>query len=33
MWFKRMQLEDWFDTYQYTVQYDIGESAIKYKLL
>lgn len=31
MWFKRMQLEDWFDTYQYTVQYDIGESAIKYK--
>ncbi|MFC1606693.1 aminotransferase class I/II-fold pyridoxal phosphate-dependent enzyme [Candidatus Latescibacterota bacterium] len=31
MWFKRMPLEEWFDTYQYTVKYDIGESAIKYK--
>ncbi|MFC1573971.1 aminotransferase class I/II-fold pyridoxal phosphate-dependent enzyme [Candidatus Latescibacterota bacterium] len=31
MWFKRMQLEEWFDKYQYAVQYDIGESAIKYK--
>ena len=31
MWFKRMPLEDWFDTYQYSVKYDIGESAIKYK--
>ena len=26
-----MQLEEWFDKYQYAVQYDIGESAIKYK--
>ena len=31
MWFKRMPLEEWFDTYQYTILYDIGESAIKYK--
>ncbi len=30
MWFTRMSLEDWFDTYQYEVQYDIGESAVKY---
>ncbi len=30
MWFKRMPLEDWFDTYQYEVEYDVGESAIKY---
>ena len=30
MWFKRMPLEDWFDTYQYEVQYDVGESAVKY---
>jgi aspartate/methionine/tyrosine aminotransferase len=29
MWFKRMPLEDWFDTYQYAVDYDIGESAVK----
>lgn len=30
MWFNRMTLEDWFDTYQYEVKYDIGESAVKY---
>lgn len=30
MWFKRMPLEDWFDTYQYDVEFDIGESAVKY---
>jgi aspartate/methionine/tyrosine aminotransferase len=30
MWFNRMTLEDWFDTYQYAVSYDIGESAVKY---
>jgi len=30
MWFKRMPLEDWFDTYQYEIQYDVGESAVKY---
>ena len=29
MWFNRMTLEDWFDTYQYEVKYDIGESAVK----
>ena len=30
MWFKRMSLEDWFDTYQYETEYDIGESAVKF---
>jgi len=25
-----MQLEDWFDRYQYEIDYDIGESGIKY---
>ncbi len=30
MWFKRMDLEEWFDTYQFTVEIDIGESAVKY---
>jgi aspartate/methionine/tyrosine aminotransferase len=30
MWFNRMSLEDWFDTYQYEIKYDVGESAIKY---
>ena len=30
MWFSRMELEDWFDTYQYEVEYDVGESAVKY---
>ncbi len=29
MWFRRMELEDWFDTYQYEIEYDIGESAVK----
>ena len=29
MWFQRMALEDWFDTYQYEIEYDIGESAVK----
>ena len=29
MWFKRMELEIWFDRYQYAIDYDIGESAIK----
>ena len=30
MRFRRMPLEDWFDTYQYEVDYDIGESGVKY---
>jgi aspartate/methionine/tyrosine aminotransferase len=30
MVFKRMPLEDWFDTYQYEVDYDIGESGMKF---
>ncbi|MCP4728122.1 MAG: aminotransferase class I/II-fold pyridoxal phosphate-dependent enzyme [bacterium] len=30
MWFKRMPLEEWFDKYQYEVEYDIGESAVKF---
>jgi aspartate/methionine/tyrosine aminotransferase len=30
MWFRRMPLEDWFDAYQYQIEYDVGESAIKY---
>ncbi|MFC1477222.1 aminotransferase class I/II-fold pyridoxal phosphate-dependent enzyme [candidate division KSB1 bacterium] len=30
MWFKRMPLEQWFDAYQYEVEYDIGESAVKF---
>ena len=30
MWFTRMSLEDWFDRYQYEVEYDICESAVKY---
>ncbi len=29
MWFQRMELEDWFDTYQFEIEYDIGESAVK----
>ncbi len=29
MWFKRMELEIWFDRYQYEIDYDIGESAVK----
>ena len=29
MWFKRMELEIWFDKYQYEIDYDIGESAVK----
>jgi aspartate/methionine/tyrosine aminotransferase len=29
MWFQRMALEDWFDTYQFEIDYDIGESAVK----
>jgi aspartate/methionine/tyrosine aminotransferase len=29
MWFKRMELEVWFDRYQYAIDYDIGESAVK----
>jgi aspartate/methionine/tyrosine aminotransferase len=33
MWFKRMTLEVWFDDYQYEVEYDIGESAVKYLTL
>jgi aspartate/methionine/tyrosine aminotransferase len=33
MWFKRMTLEEWFDDYQYEIQYDIGESAVKYLTL
>ena len=30
MWFKRMTLEVWFDTHQFNVEYDIGESAVKF---
>jgi aspartate/methionine/tyrosine aminotransferase len=30
MVFKRMALEDWFDTYQFEVDYDIGESGMKF---
>ncbi|MFW9907584.1 MAG: aminotransferase class I/II-fold pyridoxal phosphate-dependent enzyme [Candidatus Thorarchaeota archaeon] len=30
MVFKRMPLEDWFDSYQFEVDYDIGESGVKY---
>ncbi len=33
MWFERMTLEIWFDEYQYQVDYDIGESAVKFKKL
>ncbi len=29
MWFNRMALEVWFDRYQYAIEYDIGESAVK----
>ncbi len=29
MWFNRMELEIWFDRYQYATDYDIGESAVK----
>ncbi len=29
MWYKRMELEIWFDTYQYEIDYDEGESAVK----
>ena len=28
MWYERMDLEDWFDTYQFAVDYDVGESAV-----
>ena len=30
MWFERMPIEVWFDTYQYRVDYDIGESAVRF---
>ena len=30
MWFQRMPLEEWFDTFQYRVEYDVGESAVKF---
>ena len=30
MWYQRMVLEDWFDTHQYTIDYDVGESAVKF---
>ncbi len=30
MWFERMTLEIWFDDHQYSVDYDIGESAFKF---
>ena len=29
MWFERMELEIWFDKYQYAIDCDIGESAVK----
>jgi aspartate/methionine/tyrosine aminotransferase len=28
--FRRMPLEEWFDKYQYEIEYDIGESGVKY---
>lgn len=33
MWFNRMELEVWFDKYQYEIEYDIGESAVKTVIL
>jgi len=33
MWFNRMELEVWFDKYQYEIDYDIGESAVKTMVL
>ncbi len=30
MWFNRMTLEVWFDSHQFHVDYDIGESAVKF---
>ena len=30
MWFNRMTLEVWFDSHQFNVEYDIGESAVKF---
>jgi aspartate/methionine/tyrosine aminotransferase len=33
MWFERMTLEVWFDEYQYAVDCDIGESAVKFRRL
>jgi aspartate/methionine/tyrosine aminotransferase len=33
MAFKRMLIEEWFDTYQFQKDYDIGESGIKFKNL
>ncbi|WP_455364464.1 aminotransferase class I/II-fold pyridoxal phosphate-dependent enzyme [[Eubacterium] cellulosolvens] len=30
MKFRRMEIEEWFDRYQYEVAYDIGESGVKY---
>lgn len=30
MWFERMSLEVWFDDYQYRIDNDIGESAVKF---
>ena len=31
MVFKRMAIEDWFDSHQYEVDYDIGESGMKFQ--
>lgn len=33
MTFKRMELEDWFDKYQFEFDYDIGESGVKFVTL
>ena len=30
MWYNRMTLEVWFDDYQFNVNYDVGESAVKF---
>ena len=30
MWFNRMTLEVWFDAHQYNIEYDVGESAVKF---
>jgi len=30
MSFERMSIEEWFDEYQFQVDYDIGESGVKF---
>jgi len=33
MYFKRMEMEIWFDKWQFECEYDIGESAVKWKTI